>query len=196
MARDRPLKVVVDTNVIAYYLLATAPFVEEVRTFWRRPLDLAAPALWEAEVSNVLWMAARTRVIDESMALHRLGLAARLGIRSVPTRSMRRQHARTVTTGEPATRSRRTEDFVTTITLSKSDAAGVKTDAVVIGVVKLGGAVTLRAAAAAASAGGADRRREGDRQPPGRCGGRRCDRRREDAHDAIIMGIAGVGRSR
>jgi len=57
MARDRPLKVVVDTNVIAYYLLATAPFVEEVRTFWRRPLDLAAPALWEAEVSNVLWMA-------------------------------------------------------------------------------------------------------------------------------------------
>jgi len=34
---------------------------------------------------------------------------------------------------------------VTTITLSKSDAAGVKTDAVVIGVVKLGGAVTLPA---------------------------------------------------
>ena len=88
MARDRTLKVVVDTNVIAYYLLATAPFLEEVRAFWRRPLDLAAPALWEAEVSNVLWMAARTRVIDESMALHRLGLAARLGIRSVPTRRL------------------------------------------------------------------------------------------------------------
>jgi len=34
---------------------------------------------------------------------------------------------------------------VSTITLSKSDAAGVKTDAVVIGVVKLGGAVTLPA---------------------------------------------------
>ncbi|MFG1907803.1 leucyl aminopeptidase [Kribbella sp. NPDC048928] len=34
---------------------------------------------------------------------------------------------------------------MTTITLSKSDAAGVKTDAVVIGVVKLGGAVTLPA---------------------------------------------------
>jgi leucyl aminopeptidase len=34
---------------------------------------------------------------------------------------------------------------VTTITLSKSDAAGVKTDALVIGVVKLGGAVTLPA---------------------------------------------------
>ncbi|WP_328998593.1 leucyl aminopeptidase [Kribbella sp. NBC_00709] len=34
---------------------------------------------------------------------------------------------------------------MTTITLSKSDAAGVKTDAVVIGVVKLGGGVTLPA---------------------------------------------------
>ena len=34
---------------------------------------------------------------------------------------------------------------MTTITLSKSDAAGVKTDALVIGVVKLGGAVTLPA---------------------------------------------------
>jgi predicted nucleic acid-binding protein len=88
MARGRTLKVVIDTNVIAYYLLATAPFVEEVRTFLRRRVDLAAPALWEAEVSNVLWMAARSRVIDEAMALHRLDLAARLGIRSVPTRRL------------------------------------------------------------------------------------------------------------
>src|SRR5712692_10350974 len=47
-------------------------------------LDLAAPILWEAEVSNVLWMAARTGLIDKPMALRRLGMAARLGIRSVP----------------------------------------------------------------------------------------------------------------
>ena len=88
MARRRPLKVVVDTNVIAYYLLATEPFVDEVRAFWHRPLDPAAPTLWEAEVSNVLWMAARTGVIDKRAALRRLGLAARLGIRSVPTRRL------------------------------------------------------------------------------------------------------------
>lgn len=88
MARDRPLKVIVDTNVVAYYLLATEPFVEEVRAFWHRPLDPAAPTLWEAEVSNVLWMAARKGVIDKRMALRRLGLAARLGIRSVPTRRL------------------------------------------------------------------------------------------------------------
>ena len=88
MARRRPLKVVVDTNVVAYYLLATEPFVEEVRGFWHRPLDLAAPALWEAEMSNVLWMAVRTGVIDKRLALQRLGMAARLGIRSVATRRL------------------------------------------------------------------------------------------------------------
>jgi predicted nucleic acid-binding protein len=88
MARHRPLKVIVDTNVVAYYLLSTKPFVEEVRRFWHRPLDLAAPALWEAEVANVLWMAARTGVLDKRLALRRLGLAARLGIRSVPMRRL------------------------------------------------------------------------------------------------------------
>lgn len=88
MARHRPLKVIVDTNVVAYYLLATEPFVDEVRGFWHRPLDLAAPALWEAAVSNVLWMAARAGVIDKRLALRRLGMAAQLGIRSVPTRRL------------------------------------------------------------------------------------------------------------
>jgi len=88
MARSRPLKVIIDTNVVAYYLLATEPFVEEVRAFWHRPLDLAAPTLWEAEVSNVLWMATRTGLIDKPMALRRLAMAARLGIRSVPIRRL------------------------------------------------------------------------------------------------------------
>jgi predicted nucleic acid-binding protein len=88
MARNRPLRVIVDTNVVAYYLLATEPFVEEVRAFWHRPLDPAAPTVWEAEVSNVLWMAARKGVIDKRRALRLLGLAARLGIQSVPTRRL------------------------------------------------------------------------------------------------------------
>lgn len=88
MARNRPLKVVIDTNVVAYYLLATEPFVDEVRAFWHRPLDAAAPALLEAEVSNVLSMAARTGLIDKRGALSKLGMAARLGIRSVPIRRL------------------------------------------------------------------------------------------------------------
>lgn len=88
MARHRPLKVIVDTNVVAYYLLGTEPFVDEIQAFWHRPLDLAAPALWEAEIANVLWMAARTGVIEKRAALRRLGMAAQLGIRSVPTRRL------------------------------------------------------------------------------------------------------------
>jgi predicted nucleic acid-binding protein len=86
MARNRPLRGIVDTNVVAYYLLATEPVVDQVRAFWHRPLDVAAPTLWEAEVSNVLGMAVRTGLIDKRVALRRLGMAARLGIRSVPTR--------------------------------------------------------------------------------------------------------------
>jgi predicted nucleic acid-binding protein len=88
MARNRPLTAIVDTNVVAYYLMATEPFVDEVRAFWHQPLDVAAPVLWEAEIANVLWMAARTGLIDKRTALRRLGLAARLGIRSVPTRRL------------------------------------------------------------------------------------------------------------
>jgi predicted nucleic acid-binding protein len=88
MAGDRPLKAVVDTNVVAYYLLGTESFVEEVRAFWHLPLDLTAPTLWEAEISNVLWMAARAGVIDKASALRRLSLASRLGIRSVPIRRL------------------------------------------------------------------------------------------------------------
>ncbi|HEX4565465.1 MAG TPA: type II toxin-antitoxin system VapC family toxin [Vicinamibacterales bacterium] len=80
MARDRPLTVIVDSNVIAYYLLGTEPFVDEVHAFWHRPLAPAAPTLWEAEVSNVLWMAARTGLIDKATALRRLNMTVRLGI--------------------------------------------------------------------------------------------------------------------
>ena len=39
-------------------------------------------------MSNVLWMAVRTGVIDKRVALQRLGMAARLGIRSVATRRL------------------------------------------------------------------------------------------------------------
>lgn len=88
MARNRPLRAIVDTNVVAYYLMATDPFREEVRRFWHLRLDLAAPSLWEAELSNVVWMAARSGLIDNRLALRRLSLAARLGIRSVPTRRL------------------------------------------------------------------------------------------------------------
>ena len=43
--------VVVDTNVVAYYLLGTEPFVDEVRQFWRAAEETWAPVHWEAELA-------------------------------------------------------------------------------------------------------------------------------------------------
>jgi len=80
--------VIVDTNVVAYYLLGTEPFVDEVRQFWRTVTDAWAPAHWEAELANTMWMAIRTRVLPRREGHQKLDMAARLGIRSVSIRSL------------------------------------------------------------------------------------------------------------
>lgn len=78
------MRAVVDSNVIAYFLLGTEPFREECGIFWRRVESALAPASWEAEVTNVLWMATRARVLGVSEALAKLDLARALGILSLP----------------------------------------------------------------------------------------------------------------
>jgi predicted nucleic acid-binding protein len=82
------MNAVVDTNVVAYYLLATEPFVEEVRSFWHRVDVAMAPASWEAELANVLWMAVRANVIEPDDAVERLALAEQLGIESRTCRDL------------------------------------------------------------------------------------------------------------
>jgi predicted nucleic acid-binding protein len=82
------VKVVVDTNVVAYFLLGTAKFVMEAREFWNHADELVAPAVWEAEIGNVIWMAARAKVITAPDANAKLALAARLGIYSVNNRTL------------------------------------------------------------------------------------------------------------
>ena len=79
---------VVDTNVVAYYLLGTEPFLEEVRQFWRIVEEVWAPVHWEAELANAVWMAVRTGVLPSDEGHQKLDLAARLGIQSVPNRSL------------------------------------------------------------------------------------------------------------
>jgi predicted nucleic acid-binding protein len=49
------VRAVVDTNVVAYYLLGTQPFADETRPFWQALEEAMAPALWEAELANVIW---------------------------------------------------------------------------------------------------------------------------------------------
>ena len=79
---------VVDTNVVAYYLLGTEPFVEEVRQFWRTVDEAWAPVHWEAELANAIWIAVRTGVLPSDEGHQKLDLAARLGIQSVSNRSL------------------------------------------------------------------------------------------------------------
>jgi predicted nucleic acid-binding protein len=82
------MRVVLDTNVLAYHLLGTPRFASEAAEVLGTADELLAPALWEAELANVLWMAVRTAVLPAREAPARLALAARLGVRSVPVRTL------------------------------------------------------------------------------------------------------------
>ena len=82
------MRAVVDTNVVAHYLLGTEPFVDETRQFWQAAGETIAPAIWEAELANVVWMAIRAGVVPAQEGPRRLDLAARLGIRSIPSRTL------------------------------------------------------------------------------------------------------------
>lgn len=81
--------VVVDTNVVAYYLLGTPSFVASARSFWRLlKQEPIAPALWEAEIANVLWMSHRAGVLSGPEVQGGLLRAAALGVRSVDMRGL------------------------------------------------------------------------------------------------------------
>jgi predicted nucleic acid-binding protein len=82
------MRAVVDTNVIAYYLLGTPAFASEARRFWENAREPLAPALWEAELANVVWMSIRMGVLQDADGPAKLHLARRLGIHTVTTRSL------------------------------------------------------------------------------------------------------------
>lgn len=82
------MRAVVDTNVVAYLLLRSQPFADEAHGFWQAVTEPLAPALWEAELANVVWMAVRAGIVTLDEGLRRLELAGRLGIQSVPSRRL------------------------------------------------------------------------------------------------------------
>ena len=82
------MKAVVDTNVVAYLLLGTPTFVDESRLCFERVGTPLAPAHWEAELANVVWMAVKAEVLSAVDAPARLGLARRLGIESIATTTL------------------------------------------------------------------------------------------------------------
>ena len=82
------MKAVVDTNVIAYLILGTDRLVDEARDFMAALDQAWAPALWEAELANAIWMAVRHKVLPLDEAAKRLTLADGLRIHSVANRTL------------------------------------------------------------------------------------------------------------
>lgn len=82
------MKAVVDTNVVACLLLGTAGFADEAMACFAAVSKPIAPAHWEAELANVVWMAIRSGVVPAAAGPERLGLARRLGVESVPTATL------------------------------------------------------------------------------------------------------------
>lgn len=82
------MKAVVDTNVLAYHLLGTPRLAAESEALLEAADEILAPSLWEAELANVVWMAARSGVISMQEAPARLALASRLGVNSVAVRTL------------------------------------------------------------------------------------------------------------
>lgn len=82
------MRAIVDTNVVAYYLLGTETFLEEAQQFWRSVEEVSAPSHWEAELANAVWMAVRSGVLPADEGHLKLDLAARLGIESAPNQPL------------------------------------------------------------------------------------------------------------
>jgi len=82
------VKAVVDTNVVAYLLLGTEAFVDEARTCLDTISNPIAPAHWEAELTNVVWVAVRSGILPPEEGPVRLSLAKRLGVESVTTTTL------------------------------------------------------------------------------------------------------------
>jgi predicted nucleic acid-binding protein len=82
------MRLVVDTNVIAYFLLRTEPFFEESRQLWHGLEEPMAPASWSAELANAVWVVARAGVLTTAEAFDRLRLASMLNIESVDIESL------------------------------------------------------------------------------------------------------------
>jgi predicted nucleic acid-binding protein len=82
------VKAVVDTNVVAYLLLGTEQYVDEARTFLAAVDEAWAPAVWEPEIANVLWMAIRKKLLTIEEAINRLALTDSLGIHTVQNRTL------------------------------------------------------------------------------------------------------------
>jgi predicted nucleic acid-binding protein len=81
------MNAVLDTNVVAYYLLGAEPFAAEAARLRRAVRRALAPAHWAAGVANPIRRAVRGALVREEGHL-RLDPAARLDIEPVALREL------------------------------------------------------------------------------------------------------------
>lgn len=79
------MKLVVDTDVIAAALLGEPATGEEAADLLAGAWDLHAPSFWRAELTNVIWKAARRGGMAPDRAADLLLIADALPVRSVET---------------------------------------------------------------------------------------------------------------
>jgi len=73
---------------VPYLLLGTEGFVDEAATCFNTVSSPIAPAHWEAELTNIVWMAVRAGILPPAEGPVRLSLARRLGVESVSTATL------------------------------------------------------------------------------------------------------------
>ena len=66
----------------------TEGFVDEAATCFNTVSSPIAPAHWEAELTNIVWMAVRAGILPPAEGPVRLSLARRLGVESVSTATL------------------------------------------------------------------------------------------------------------
>ena len=82
------MRVVVDTNIIAYYLLGVEPYNVEIADLLNRDIELIASESWKPEIMNVLWLAIKNEAITLEQGFERLSLAGALINESIPIDSL------------------------------------------------------------------------------------------------------------
>ncbi|MBI4819099.1 MAG: type II toxin-antitoxin system VapC family toxin [Deltaproteobacteria bacterium] len=72
------MKVVLDTNVVAYHLLGAPETVRTLSKTMRKISSACAPALIEAELANVVWRSVTSGALTRDLALKKLEWARAL----------------------------------------------------------------------------------------------------------------------
>ena len=66
------MKAVIDTNVLAYYLLGVEPYCYETSKCFEMDIELITPESIKAELLNVMWLSVRNNAISVEQGIDKL----------------------------------------------------------------------------------------------------------------------------